>query len=98
MKLPCLAEIERSAALLYESMQASPQISWPLLNAHCGAEVWVKHENHNPTGAFKVRGGLMYVRQLQKQAPDVPGLVTATRGTTARALPSLRVNTASKQS
>ncbi len=81
MQLPDLQAIEAAAALIYESMQASPQITWPLLNKHAGLEVWVKHENHNPTGAFKVRGGLTYVHRLvDKNDPSCRGLCAATRG------------------
>ena len=80
MKLPGLKEIEHAATLVYESMQASPQLSWPLLNQRCGMEVWVKHENHNPTGSFKVRGGLIYVSRLVAREPSCPGLCAATRG------------------
>ena len=54
--LPRLGEIQDAAKLIYRSMPATPQYSWPLINARAGAEVWVKHENHTPVGAFKVRG------------------------------------------
>lgn len=77
---PGLAQLEEAAAEVYTHMQPSPQIEWPLLREHCGARVVVKHENHNPTGAFKVRGGLYYVGQLRQREPSVEGLVTATRG------------------
>jgi threonine dehydratase len=55
--LPTLAEIESAAALVHEVMPPTPQYAWPLLAQRLGTEVWVKHENHTPTGAFKVRGG-----------------------------------------
>ncbi len=80
MMLPDLKEIETAADLVYQSMQPSPQLSWPLLNRRTGCEVWVKHENHNPTGAFKVRGGLVYLNRLLEKAPDCSGVCTATRG------------------
>ncbi len=80
MQLPDLQAIETAAEMIYESLQASPQITWPLLNKRCGMEVWVKHENHNPTGAFKVRGGLIYVHRLVTRDPSVRGLCSATRG------------------
>src|SRR6218665_2961653 len=60
--LPGHAEIEQAAKLVYAAMPATPQYSWPLLNAALGTETWVKHENHTPTGAFKVRGGLVYLQ------------------------------------
>ncbi len=62
---PTLQEIEKAALRVYEVIQPTSQISWPLLNQHCNCEVWVKHENHNPTGAFKVRGGLIYLGNLK---------------------------------
>ena len=80
MKLPDSDEIEQAAARVYEYMQASPQLNWPLLDERAGCEVWVKHENHNPTGAFKVRGGLIYVGRRLEREPDCPGFCVATRG------------------
>ena len=70
-------------------MQGSPQLSWPLLNERAGGEVWVKHENHNPTGSFKVRGGLTYIKQLLSQessSGQVSGLCAATRGNHGQSL------------
>ena len=58
----------------------TPQHAWPLLARRTGAEVWVKHENHAPTAAFKVRGGVTYIDTLKKCNPNVKGVVTATRG------------------
>ncbi len=77
---PGLAALEAAAEVVYQHMQPSPQIEWPLLAQHAGARVIVKHENHNPTGAFKVRGGLYYLSRLRERDPTVSGLVTATRG------------------
>jgi threonine dehydratase len=51
-----------------------------------GAEVWVKHENHTPTGAFKVRGGLVFMERLKRENPGVPGVVSATRGNHGQSL------------
>lgn len=78
--LPTLAELEAAASLVYTAMPPTPQYSWPLLNARCGTEVWVKHENHTPVGAFKVRGGLVYFDWLRRVHPEVAGVATATRG------------------
>jgi len=78
--LPGLSEIERAARLIYERMPATPQYSWPLMNARVGAEVWLKHENHTPVGAFKVRGGLVYMDWLRRDRPEVKTVVSATRG------------------
>jgi threonine dehydratase len=76
---PSLASLERAAALVYESMPPTPQYRWPLLESRAGAEVWVKHENHAPTGAFKLRGGLVYFDDLNRTGKPT-GVVTATRG------------------
>lgn len=78
--LPGLSEIENAARLIYRSMPPTPQYSWPLVNARAGAEVWVKHENHTPVGAFKVRGGLVYMDWLRRERPEVQTVVSATRG------------------
>jgi threonine dehydratase len=78
--LPELNEIESAARLVYKSLPATPQYSWPLLNARAGAEVWVKHENHTPVGAFKVRGGLVYMDWLLRERPEIDTVVSATRG------------------
>jgi len=75
-----LSQLEDAAALIHAVLPPTPQICWPLLSARCGAEVWVKHENHTPTGAFKVRGGLVYLDDLRRARPEIAGVVTATRG------------------
>ena len=80
MNLPTLRELELAAELVYADMQPSAQLEWPLLSERCGCEVWVKHENHLPTGAFKVRGGLVYHDWLRRKHPEVEGVVAATRG------------------
>lgn len=78
--LPTLGELEAAAAIVYAAMPPTPQYRWPLLEARCGAELWVKHENHTPVGAFKVRGGLVYLDHLRRTLPEVVGVVAATRG------------------
>ena len=80
MSLPTLAEIEEGAALVHRDMRATPEIAWPLLAERLGTRVVVKHENHTPAGAFKVRGGITYIDALRREMPDVPGVITATRG------------------
>jgi len=75
-----LAELEAAADLVHRSVSPTPQIAWPLLAERCGCEVWVKHENHTPIAAFKVRGGLVYMDDLARAQPGVAGVVTATRG------------------
>jgi threonine dehydratase len=86
MYLPSRAELETAAAIVYSDMAPTPQLSWPLLDQALAAEVWVKHENHTPTGAFKVRGGLVYAQKLIARAPDVKGLMLATRGNHGQSL------------
>jgi threonine dehydratase len=78
--LPGLMQIEAAAELVYRYMPATPQYSWPLINARVGKEVWVKHENHTPVGAFKIRGGLVYMDWLRRERPEVKTVVSATRG------------------
>jgi threonine dehydratase len=73
-------DLEAAARLVYRHMPATPQYAWPLLAKRVGTEVWVKHENHTPTGAFKVRGGIVYMDGLVKREPGVKGVVSATRG------------------
>jgi threonine dehydratase len=84
--LPSLDEIESAAALVRAAMPPTPQYAWPLLARRLGAEVWVKHENHTPTGAFKVRGGLVYLDGLARREPGCPGIVSATRGNHGQSL------------
>ena len=79
MSLFALAELENAAELVHAVVPATPQYAWPLLARHTGAEVWVKHENHTPIGAFKVRGGITYIDWLRRSsAPG--GVISATRG------------------
>ena len=75
-----LEALESSAAVVYSTMTPTPQQRWPLLDARCGTAVWVKHENHTPVGAFKVRGGLVYIDHLRRAEPGLKGVVAATRG------------------
>ena len=72
-------DLESAQRIVYAAMPPTPQYAWPLLAEACGCEVWVKHENHTPTGSFKVRGGLVYFDDLCR-AGKPPGAVTATRG------------------
>ncbi len=80
MTLPSLACLQAAAELVHGVMPPTPQIRWPLLCARAGTEVWVKHENHSPVGAFKVRGGLVYMDSLRRSEPNVTGVIAATRG------------------
>jgi threonine dehydratase len=86
MQLPTLAEIEAAAAVIRPYCPPTPQYHWPLLSARAGCEVWVKHENHTPIGAFKLRGGLYYLDQLHASGRRPAGLITATRGNHGQSL------------
>lgn len=80
------AELDAATALIRPHVPATPQYAWPLLAARTGAEVWVKHENHTPTGAFKVRGGITYLHALLAHGPRPAGLISATRGNHGQSL------------
>ena len=75
-----LAELEAAAELVHRHVPPTPAHAWPLLRRRTGVDVVVKHENHTPCGAFKVRGGIVYMSELKRREPDVPGVITATRG------------------
>ena len=74
------AELEETARLVHQLVPPTPQHHWPLLSQRAGAEIHVKHENQTPLGAFKMRGGLVYMDNLKRREPDCPGVITATRG------------------
>jgi len=73
-------DLKAAQDVVYRQMQPTAQIHWPQLTAPTGAHVIVKHENHAPTGAFKVRGGITFIDWLQRTHPDARGIITATRG------------------
>lgn len=80
MTLPSLPEIEAAAQVVYREFQATPQYRWALLSQRLGTDCWVKHENHTPVGAFKIRGGLTYFDQLKQRGALPGGVISATRG------------------
>src|SRR6201984_1182822 len=80
------AELEKVIPLVRASVPPTPQYAWPLLKAQTGGQVVVKHENHTPIGAFKVRGGLVYFERLRRERPQVQGIVTPTRGNHGQSL------------
>jgi threonine dehydratase len=80
------AELDGVLALVRASVPPTPQYGWPLLKSHAGVEVIVKHENHTPIGAFKVRGGLVYLDRLKRERPHRSGIVSATRGNHGQSL------------
>lgn len=79
-------DIEQAASLVYQVMPATAQYAWPLLAERLACTVWVKHENHTPTGAFKVRGGITFMHWLKRMHPEVKGIVSATRGNHGQSL------------
>jgi len=80
MMLPTLEEIQQAQQVVYRHMPPTPQYTWPLLNERLRAEAWIKHENHSPVGAFKLRGALVYMDWLKQTDPALRGVVAATRG------------------
>jgi len=80
INLPTLETIETAARVVYREFQATPQYRWALLSQRLGAECWVKHENHTPVGAFKIRGGLTYFDQLKQRGQLPAAVISATRG------------------
>jgi threonine dehydratase len=86
MQLPSLTQIREAQSVVYRSMPPTPQFSWPLINqrfdvdSQTSTEAWIKHENHSPVGAFKLRGALVYMDWLRQTQPQVTGVVAATRG------------------
>ena len=80
MILPSLTDIEAAAQVVYRAFQATPQYRWDLLSQRLGTDCWVKHENHTPVGAFKIRGGLTYFDKLRQEGALPREVLSATRG------------------
>ncbi|TDQ44293.1 threonine dehydratase [Tepidicella xavieri] len=78
--LPTLAEIEAAARVVRQVFQPTPQYRWPLAEQRLGTRCWIKHENHTPVGAFKIRGGLYHFHRLATQGRLPRHVVSATRG------------------
>jgi threonine dehydratase len=81
-----LPDLEAAQRAIHAVFSGTPQYAWPLLAQRIGAEVWVKHENHTPTGAFKVRGGLIFMERLAREHPRPKGVISATRGNHGQSL------------
>jgi threonine dehydratase len=81
-----LDRLERAHAIVGAAVPPTPAHAWPRLSERLGAAVVVKHENHTPTGAFKVRGGLVYIDRLKRERPNAAGLISATRGNHGQSL------------
>lgn len=80
------SDLNHARRMVYAAMPPTPQFAWPMLAGESGAEVWVKHENHTPVGAFKVRGGIVHM-QLRKERGRLNGVITATRGNHGQSIP-----------
>lgn len=78
--------LEQAARLVHSVMPPTPQLCWPLLSQRAGCEVWVKHENHTATGAFKIRGGIVMIDALKRAKPKLAGVISATRGNHGQSL------------
>jgi len=81
-----MAALEDAAKQVYARMLPTPQLNWPLISGRLGTDVWVKHENHTPIGAFKVRGGIVYLNDLAARG-GCKGIITATRGNHGQSIP-----------
>ncbi len=81
------SQLDSALDLVHANMLPTPALNWPLLSATLGGDVWVKHENHTPTGAFKVRGGIVYIEELVSSGSPAGGLITATRGNHGQSIP-----------
>ena len=81
-----LKQLEHAHTIVGAAMPPTPAHAWPLLAQRLGTDVIVKHENHTPTGAFKVRGGLVYVERLKRERPGTAGIISATRGNHGQSL------------
>jgi threonine dehydratase len=86
MHLPTLNDIETAAEVVYRSFSATPQYRWATLSQRLGTDCWVKHENHTPVGAFKIRGGLTYFHQLAQRGAMPREVISATRGNHGQSL------------
>ena len=84
--LPTLSEIEHAASVVYRIMPPTPQYAWRQLAQRLGVDLWIKHENHTPLGAFKVRGGIVYFDANARQIQQSNGVICATRGNHGQAI------------
>jgi threonine dehydratase len=81
-----LKQLERAHEIVGRAVPPTPAHAWPLLAQRLGTTIVVKHENHTPTSAFKVRGGLIYLDRLKRERPGTPGIISATRGNHGQSL------------
>lgn len=80
------AALDAATDVVRRHVPPTPQYEWPMLSSAAGSTVIVKHENHTPVGAFKVRGGLVYLERMVRERPNVSGVVSATRGNHGQSL------------
>ena len=80
LDLPDLDALDSASEIVYRTLTPTPLINWPLLSQRCGTQVWVKHENYLPTGAFKIRGGLHFMARVAASPNPPAGVISATRG------------------
>jgi threonine dehydratase len=80
LPLSSLPELRAAGETVYQVLAPTPQYRWPLLCEALGTEIWTKHENHTPIGAFKLRGGLTYFQALSRRSGKPRGVISATRG------------------
>ncbi len=80
MDLPSLHDIEAAAQIVYRAMPPTPQYRWALSSQRLGTDCWLKHENHTPVGAFKIRGGLTFFDDLRRRGALPSAVISATRG------------------
>lgn len=85
-QLPSLDALRAAQRIVHAQFAPTAQQRWPLLDAQLGTACWVKHENHTPVGAFKVRGGLVYMQRVHREQPGIGGIVSATRGNHGQSL------------
>src|SRR5262249_44345852 len=78
--------LERAHKTVGAAMPPTPAYAWPLLAQRLGTSVVVKHENHTPIGAFKVRGGITYLERPKREQAGVSGIISATRGNHGQSL------------
>lgn len=81
-----LDDLSRATDVVRRHVPVTPLYDWPMLTQAVGSTVMVKHENHTPVGAFKVRGGVVYLDRLVRERPHVRGIASATRGNHGQSL------------
>src|SRR5580698_5626350 len=81
-----ITDVGAALATIRAVMPPTPQYAWPLLSSRAGVDIFVKHEGDTPVGAFKLRGGLVYIDRLRRERPEAAGVISATRGNHGQSL------------